>query len=250
MIKIGRLWGDAKFNSLSNNSKLLYVYLATSPYINSVGVLSPNTDVIKSQLRFSLDDLRDASKGLLSSNFIVIKKVGGVIYFIVREHFNSLPKSESVINKTSKDIEGLPSELQMTLKGMGIEPSGKILKFVKPTEKEVLEYSMSKGYKVNANTFIDYYDNQAKSRGREGVWVNSKGKLVRDWRATLKKVWFKDDQKLVSCKDSPKGFEYFYIDVGGNMITPDGWRAGKPYSKNFLHNKQMLKEFKIKTDGI
>ena len=250
MIKIGKLWGNVKFNSLGNNSKLLYIYLATSPYINSVGVLSPSTDVMSSQLSFSMEELRIASKELVKGNYIRIKKLDNIIYFVVNDHFSTLPKSEAVITKSTKDIGDLPKPLQALLKAMGIEPSGKVLKFVKPTEKEVTDYAMSQGYKVNAKTFIDYYDNQAKSRGKVGVWVNSKGKLVRDWKATLKKVWFKDEQRLEVCEGAVKGFEYFYIDVGGNMITPDGWRDGKPYSKNFLHNRQMLKEFKDKIDGI
>ena len=250
MIKIGRLWGNVRFSPLSNNSKLLYIYLATSPYINSVGVISPNTDVIKGQLGISLDELRECSKELVTSKLVVIKKFDEVVYFIVTDHFNSLPKSDSVTNKSTREIGELPRGLQDLLKAMGIEPSSKVIKFVKPTEKEVIEYAISQGYKVDAKTFIDYYENQAKFRGREGIWMNSKGKVVRDWKATLKKIWLKDDQKLVACKGAPKGFEFLYIDDGGKMVTPDGWRNGKPYCKNFLHNKQMLKQFKIKSDGI
>lgn len=250
MIKIGRLWGDIKFSPLSNNSKLLYIYLATSPYINSVGVISPNTDVIKGQLGISLDELRNCSMELVKSKLIVIKRFDEVVYFLVSDHFNSLPKSDSVINKSAREISELPKGLQELLTSMGIKPSSKVIKFVKPTPKDVVEYAISQGYRVDAKTFIDYYEGQAKSRGREGVWMNSKGKVVRDWRATLKKIWLKDDQKLTPCAGAPKGFEYLYIDDGGKVVTPDGWRGGKPYCKNFLHNKQILKEFKIKSDGI
>ena len=102
---------------------------------------------------------------------------------------------------------------------------------------------MSQGYSIDASYFINYYDNEAKRRNRVGVWINGRGKVVRDWKATLRNVWFRDENKLKECKGAPKGFEYMYVESGGKMITPDGWKDGKPFCKDFLKSKTLLRHY-------
>jgi len=243
MVKISRLWGDANFSNLPNNSKLLYIYLITNPSINSAGVLALDINLVSVQLNMELDVLRSQTKELMDIDYVLVKEVRGVIYFIIPQHFHSLPKSDSVILKLQREIKTLPEEIKIILKEVGIESSRKVVEFTKPTEDEVLEYAMEQGYIISASTFINYYEDQAKKRGRKDVWINGRGKVVKDWKATLKKIWFKEENKLTEVKGAPKGYEHFYANYEGKIIIPDGWKEGKPYSKNFLHSRELNKVF-------
>lgn len=242
-VKVSKLWGNNKFNNLANDSKLLYIYLVTNPSINSVGVLSLNMIVVSAQLNMSLEKIRRSTKELISNGYLYVKEYSGNIYFIVPAHFNTLAKSDSTILKITKDLELLPDKLVNFLDKHNINIKGKVKVFVKPTIKEVLDFSIQNGYNINAENFINYYQNEADKRGRSDVWINSRGKVVRDWKATLRNVWFKDENKLKKCKGAPKGFEYFYIELKGKSYSPDFWKNGLPQSKDFLISKELKKEY-------
>lgn len=242
-VKVSKLWGDNKFNNLTNDSKLFYIYLITNPSINTVGVLSINTSVAEAQTGLNVKRLRISTKELISNGYLHVKKYDSDFYFVVPAHFNTIAKSDSTILKVTKDLESLPVRLRDFLDTININISSKVRKFVKPSKKDVLDYCLEQGYMVNVDNFINYYQNEADKRGRSDVWINSRGKVVRDWKATMRNVWFKDENKLKSVKGAPKGYEYFYIEMNGAIITPDGWKEGKPYNKDFLKNKALLKKF-------
>jgi hypothetical protein len=242
-VKISKLWGNNTFNNLTNNSKLFYIYLVTNPSISSVGVLSINLPVASAQVGLTIEELRSSTKELISNGYLYVKQYNNNIYFITPEHFNTLSKSDSAVMRVTKDLDALPAKLREFLDSIHINILGSIVKFVKPTEKEVLDYAMSQGYSIDASYFINYYDNEAKRRNRVGVWINGRGKVVRDWKATLRNVWFRDENKLKECKGAPKGFEYMYVESGGKMITPDGWKDGKPFCKDFLKSKTLLRHY-------
>lgn len=242
-VKVSKLWGNNKFNNLTNNSKLFYIYLITNTSINSVGVLCLNMIVVSAQLNLDVEIIRKSTKELISKGYLYVKKYNESIYFIVPAHFNTLAKSDSSILKITKDLDSLPEKLVIFLDEHNINVKGKVRVFVKPTVKEVLDFSIQNGHNVNAENFINYYQNEADKRGRSDVWINSRGKVVRDWKATLRNVWFKDENKLKECKGAPKGYEYFNVEKDGQIILPDGWRKGKPYSKNFINNRMLIKKF-------
>ena len=89
-------------------------------------------------------------------------------------------------------------------------------KFEPPTVEEVRQYVQSKGYKVDPQRFIDYYE----SRG----WELSKGRKVKDWQACVRtwdgnsKEWNNEKQKRTGVTISNEqrseyvGFEDFFGD--------------------------------------
>lgn len=242
-VKINKLWGSSKFTSVSPISKLFYLYLTTHSNLNSVGVLDTKIEIINLELNISIDDLKIASKELIREKYIYVKKFNNRVYFIVPAHFNTLAKSDSSILKITNDLESLPDGLRDFLDSININIKGKVIKFVKPSKKEVLDFAVQSGYNINAENFINYYQNEADKRGRSDVWINSRGKVVRDWKATLRNVWFKDENKLKACKGAPKGFEYFYIELKGKSYSPDFWKNGLPQSKDFLISKELKKQY-------
>jgi len=246
-VKISKLWGNNKFINLTNDVKLLYIYIITHPSINSVGVLLLNLDITIVNLNTTLEHLRGNCKTLIDEGYIRIKKSGNILYVIAPAHFNTLAKSDSTIIKINNDLRDLPDDVVKELDSLGINSNSKIKKFIKPKEEEVLEYSMKQGHKVDAKMFINFYEDESRRRGKTDCWVNSKGKLVRDWKATIRNVWFKDENKFTICKDAPKGFEYFYVEVEGKTYFPDSWRDGLPQSKNFLVKKELRKQYEQRT---
>lgn len=242
-VKVSKLWSDADFNSLTNNSKLFYIYLVTNPSINNVGIVRLNLKVVEAQINISLEQIRVSTRELVDKGYVHVKKYDEQLYFIIPKHFSSLPKSDAVITKVLADLSTLPTDLKNFLGSIGISTSAKTKTFVKPSENDVLEYSLSQGYLINAKDFIDYYEGQANSRGRDDVWLDGRGKEVRDWKAKMRRVWFKPERKLKMCKGAPKGYEYLYVMIDGHYHFPDSWKNGQPQSKDFLISKELKKEY-------
>lgn len=242
-VKVNKLWSNKKFLDLDLETKVLYLYLVTNPSISIVGVICPDLDIVCIQLKMGIDQIRYHTKILIDKGYLYVGKHDGELYFVVIEHFNSLPKSESTVLKVTKELQSLPVSLQAKLKKIGVSVDKKVVEFTKPTVQEVNDYAISMGYLIDGQAFIDYYEETADRYGRKDIWLDSRGKQVKDWKGKLRKVWFKDERKLTPCKGAPKGFEYFFIEMDGELKTPDGWRDGKPYSKNFLINKQLKKTY-------
>ena len=242
-VKVSKLWSNKKFTTLTKDSKILYLYLCTSPSISFAGVLHLNLQVVEIETAITLEDIRISTKELIDKGYVYVGKHEDEIYFVVIDHFKTAPKSESTVIKLTKELASLPQSLQSKLQELGISTDKKMSEFIKPTIQAVTEYSISKGYKVNAETFINYYDETSLKFGRNDIWFDGRGKQVKDWKGKLRKVWFKDEFKLEPVKGAPKGFEFFFIEENGDMKFPDGWRDGKPFSKNFVLNKELQREY-------
>jgi len=160
-VKVSKLWSDNKFLRVANNSKLLYIYLATSPNIMTVGAISINLDLIKLQLGLSLEDIRNATTELRSTGYIEVQKIDDVLYFIVIEHFNTVAKSDSSVLKIKKELMALPVGLVKLLDSLNINTTRKVVVFNEPTPTEVMDYALELGYKVDAEEFISFYRNKA-----------------------------------------------------------------------------------------
>jgi hypothetical protein len=242
-VKISRLFKDSKFKELPDKTKLLYIYLATNSDLNTVGVFSPNLEVMCIEVGCTMNELKESSTKLVKLKYVYVKKFEDIIYFIIPEHFSTIPKSEATISKVNKTLASLPKGLYLFLDGIGINVKAKTKVFIKPTVEEVSEYSLSLGYLVDSKEFINYYDEQSDRYGKKGIWVDGRGTQVRDWKAKLRKIWCKDDRKIKTFKEAPKGFQSFYIVKEGNIITPDGWKNDKPFSKSFTVDIELKREY-------
>lgn len=249
-VKVSKLWSNALFTKLTNNSKLFYIYLCTSPDINSVGVCSLDINVISIQVSMGIDELREAMVELVDKGLILCDNISGVVYFTVLSHFNTLPKSDTSVMNVRRDLESLPTKLSDKLRSHGISTDRKAVKFKEPTLEEVADYAISKGYNIDAKAVVDYYRGQAKARGREGVWLDSRGSQIRDWRSKLRLVWFKDERKMKEVKGAPKGFEYFFINMEGIIVYPDSWKNNKPCSKSIAVDRKLKQEYERRISNI
>lgn len=242
-VKVGKLWSDTKFQSLTDRAKLLYIYLATNPDLNTVGVFSPNLEVVRIELGCTIEELRDSTKTLISLGYIKAKKYEGILYFIVPKHFNTIPKSEASVLKVQKQLSQLPKGLVNYLDTLGIKTTSKVRSFSKPESQEVTDYALSLGYNINGEEFVKYYEDQSERYGKKGVWVDGRGTQVRDWKAKLRRVWCKEEHKLKEIKGAPEGFGSFHIVFEGKTAFPDSWKNGKPHSKNLALDMKLKQEY-------
>lgn len=245
-VNVSKLWRNGKFQKLDKTSKLLYIYLATSPDINTLGLLNTNQDSIKADLSLPDSEFRAACK-VIKDDFIKIFMVEDILYFFLPDHFPTLARSVTVSKKAYKDIAALPEEVVDYLNTHGLMPEiEKHTAFDAPTVEEVEAYAISKGYLVEGKTVVDFYEGKAKFYNKKG-WYDSRGKAVKDWRGKLRQVWFKDEIKLKECTDAPKGFEFFFVKEGESYLYPDHWKDGLPVSKSgFLENKILQREYNKK----
>ena len=248
-VKIAKLFKDSWFQNQAEITKLLYIYLATNPDLNTVGVFSPNLKVVCLEVRTDMNTLRACCEILIKQKYIYVKKFEETVYFIIPEYFNTIPKSEATITKVNKTLDSLPEGLSLFLNSIGINVKAKTKIFIEPTPEEVTNYSLSLGYLVSAEDFINYYKEQSERYGKKGVWVDGRGTQVRDWKAKLRKIWCKEDRKIKTFRDAPKGYERFHIIKEGTIITPDGWKNGKPFSKSFTVDIELKKEYEKRKEG-
>lgn len=249
-VNVAKLWKDPWFQKQGNPTKLLYIYLVTNPNLNMVGVLSINLTVACIEVGISKDTLRECTKVLVSKGLVYVKSYEDVVYFIIPEHFNSIPKSESTVSKVNKIFNSLPEDLTTFLGSIGISVNSKVREFKRPEPEEIRDYSLSLGHLISPDTFINYYEEQSKRYGKKGIWVDARGTEVRDWKAKLRKVWLKDENKIKSFPDAPKGYESFHLLDNGVIITPDGWKNGKPWSKSLTTDIILKREYeRRKTSG-
>lgn len=248
-VNVSKLWREGRFQSLSRDAKLLYIYLSTSPNINTLGLLNASPDSIQFDLSQSDSDFRKACVEVRDAGYVIIFKVGPQVYFYLPDHFPTLPKSVTVSKRVSKDIAKLPKDVVKYLDASGLIPDvDKHVEFKAPTVEDIESYALSKGYLVDAQAIIEFYEGKAKLFNKKG-WYDSRGKAVKDWRGKLRKIWFKDENKLEKCEGAPKGFEYFFVKENGRNITPDKWKDGLPVSNGgFLETKILQREYKKKIE--
>lgn len=242
-VNISRLWKDTWFQNQHNLTKLLYVYLATNPSISILGVFSLNLDVACIELGCSKDSLRSSAMALVQRKLIYVKEFEKVVYFIISAHFNTIPKSESSVAKVNKELKSLPEGLVAFLESVGISINSKVREFKRPTPEEVVAYSLTLGHLISGDAFISYYDEQSDRYGKKGVWVDGRGTEVRDWKAKLRKIWLKDENKIKTFDDAPKGYESFHIVDNLTLLVPDGWRGGKPWAKSLTTDIILKREY-------
>lgn len=241
--KIDKLWKDSWFQQQNPITKLLYIYLLESSDLSIVGAFSPNPNIICLELDITIDQLRESTQVLVAKKWLWVKSIEGVLYFVVPQHFKSVPKSTNSLERIQKALSVLPDELVDVLRGLGIDTESKVRTFVKPTAQEVTEYALSQGYLINGKEFVDYYDGTTSLVGKTGIWVDGRGTEVRDWKAKLRKIWCKEEKKIKSCPDAPKGYETFHVFENGVMVTPDGWRNGQPFSKSLTSDIILKREY-------
>lgn len=63
-----------------------------------------------------------------------------------------------------------------------------------PEKADLIKYFLSEGYKESAA--IKAYDFYSKRN-----WVDSNNKEIKNWKSKIKKVWFKDENKIISLPD-------------------------------------------------
>jgi len=234
MVKVGKLWGDAKFASLSPISKLLYCYLSSQPNISTLGV------VVLDSRRITLDlkilEIDKYLNELVGNKFVsALPQRDNTYLIVVLDHFKSLPKSKSNLRKAIEEGREANEDLRSILRNVfsSVDYSDN---FKPPTAEEVSEYALSLGYSVNGKDFVEYYS--------DNDWYDKNNKKVRNWKSKCRNVWCRDKNKIEIVKGAPKGYENFFVEIdGGERIYPTAWIAGMPTHNNYLYAQYLIDEY-------
>lgn len=236
MVKVGKLWGDARFASLSPNSKLLYCYLISQPNITTLGVLVLDINRITLDLKLEAGAIKYCLVELLQKGYVQMITKGDELTIIIMSHYHSLAKSKANIRKAIDEGKSTQGDLLSIFRKIYKPEDFTNDSFSPPTPKEVMEYGLSLGYEVNGKAFVDYYS--------DNDWYDKNNKLVRNWKAKVSKVWCREENRLETAKGAPKGFEYFFVDLEeGVRIFPESWKNGLPSHSNFIYAEYLINEF-------
>ncbi len=241
MVKVGKLWGDARFASLSPSSKLLYCYLTTQPNITTLGILDLYVERVNLDLGIHSPEWfkRLKDKGLINYYW---GEEEDTVHVLVLDHYHSLAKSKANIRKgldEGKNSKGKTKEmlLEVFTKADFTNDS-----FKAPSPQEVMEYALGLGYEVNGKAFVDYY--------ADNDWYDKNNKKVRAWKSKVSKVWCREENKLETVKGAPKGFDYFFVDLEeGVRVFPESWKNGLPSHSNFLYAEYLTDKFNEQKDS-
>lgn len=190
-------------SSLSHGAVRVYCYLSSK---NS-GWIIRNSD-IKKRLGINQNQtMANYLKELVISGWIVREKatdekgnfIGGFDYQINEKPYcgksHIVEKPQCGKNHTLSNTE-LFSNTKLNSKTEKKKPSIKSKKkFIPPTENEVIDYFVEKGYTVeSAKRSFNYYD--------VADWKDSNGKPVKNWKQKMISVWFKPENKFVVDENS------------------------------------------------
>lgn len=237
MVKVGKLWGDARFASLHPYSKLLYCYLTSQPNISTLGILVLDNSRIMFDLRLDeleyLEDAFEELEGLLIKSFYSEDNVRTIL---ILNHYHSLAKSKATMRKGLDEGKASKGKIRELLLDIFTKDDFTNESFKAPTPQEVMEYALGLGYEVNGKAFVDYY--------ADNDWYDKNNKKVRAWKSKVSKVWCREENKLETVKGAPKGFEYFFVDLEeGVRIFPESWKNGLPSHSNFIYAEHLINEF-------
>lgn len=245
-ISVTRIWRAGTFQQLSHNAKLCYIYLITSPGVNSLGLLNTTPESIGFDLKLDDQELRAAVRELIPK-LIETFVVEGQVYFYIHGHFSTLARSITVSKKAKKEFKELPEAVVEEMERRHLIPDiEQHTEFKPPSVEEIEQYGVSQGHLLDGKFITQFYEGKAKLFRKSTGWYDSRGKEIRDWKAKIRNVWCKDENKIEECKEAPKGFSHFIVkDVGGRLVAPKSWRDGLPYSNNGIADDMLLqKEYK------
>ena len=241
MVKVGKLWGDAKFASLSPSSKLLYCYLTTQPNITTLGILDLYVERVNLDLGIHSPDwfkvLKD--KGLIDYYW---GDEEDTVHVLVIDHYHSLAKSKLNIRKALDEGKISKGKTKGMLLKVFTKADFTNDNFKPPTPQEVMEYGLSLGYLVNGKTFVDYY--------ADNDWYDKNNKKVRAWKSKVSKVWCREENKLDQVSGAPKGYEHFFVELEeGIRVFPETWKDGLPSHSNFIYAQYLTDKFNEQKDS-
>jgi hypothetical protein len=241
MVKVGKLWGDARFASLSPSSKLLYCYLTTQPNITTLGVLDLYVERVNLDLGIHSPEWFKTLKDKDLINYYWGDDED-TVHVLVLDHYHSLAKSKANIRKGLDEGKNSKGKTKEMLLGVFTKADFTNDSFKAPTPQEVMEYALGLGYEVNGRAFVDYY--------ADNDWYDKNNKKVRAWKSKVSKVWCREENKLETVKGAPKGFEYFFADLEeGVRVFPESWKNGLPSHSNFLYAEYLTDKFNEQKDS-
>lgn len=137
--------------------------------------LKHDAEILGYHLKIDTLRVEEIMKYLVSLGLFNYSNEKIVCYKLAKRLDNTMTQNRE-IKETLRNFKKLPPE-EKRLEEITLRKEGKPSRFLPPSVKEVSEYVKEKGYSVDANNFINFYE----SKG----WMVGKNKM-KDWKAAIR----------------------------------------------------------------
>ena len=195
-------WKDKWFRSLQPAEKLLFLYLLDN--CNNAGFIEIDEEFFVFQLGVPTDRIKECLKGL-SKSCVIIDGWLWIKNFLKHQKNDNLNPANhahkqiiSLINEQSerfkkdKEFRGLLGASEGLLSPIGIGNGiGNSTKTANPTLEEFRLYCKENlsEYNIDVDNIYHGYN--------ENKWVDSRGKVIKNWKQKVRQVWCKPENKKV-----------------------------------------------------
>lgn len=215
-----RVWNDEKFSTLSERSKLVFLFVLTHPHMTSLGAMRATIPGMAAELQMDLKAFREAFGEVFRKALVEHDEIASYVGLPNFLKYNG-PESPNVVKSWTSALDLIPEcrhkyMLMQRVKGFaeGLgegfrealpeafrkgmpnqeqeqeqeqkQNTNKCVstKFVPPTAVEVWAYCHDRKNGIDGEQFVDYY----AARG----WKMTNGKLMVDWKAAVR-TWEKNN---------------------------------------------------------
>jgi hypothetical protein len=102
-----RIWNDAKFTSLSNHGKLIFLFLVTHPSLTMIGAMRATAPGLAAELAMPLEDFQRAFREALSKGMAKVDANACLIWLPNFLRYNK-PESPNVVRAWPEAFDMLP----------------------------------------------------------------------------------------------------------------------------------------------
>lgn len=155
-----------------NNTKLTYKLTIFFGYSSSRNSISHSIEVTEKQYISLIKEINKVNKQIVVNSKSVLSD-------------EELYGADDFVRTSSRTLND-PTILTTTTLNTSTSTKS-VRKFEKPTVKEVADYCKERKNKIDAETFVDYFESSG--------WIKANGLKVKDWKATIRTWEQRDKQK-------------------------------------------------------
>ena len=182
-----RIWNDAKFNALSSDAQLIFLYLLTSPQTTMLGAVPVDKHTVSRILKF--DDIRYGIVYKQLSEYGMLEYDEAGIFWIKNFLKYNPPENPKVVISWSSLLDLLP-ECQLLIKIAksvlkACETRGEAyVKALHPEFKKLAKYDMSNGMAYGIAYPMPYQEQEQEQEQEQDIYTHAEAKDEKTQLAT------------------------------------------------------------------
>lgn len=182
-----RIWNDAKFNALSSDARLIFLFMLTSPQTTMVGAVPVDKHTVSRILKF--DEIRYGIGYKQLSEYGMLEYDEAGIFWIKNFLKYNPPENPKVVISWSSLLDLFP-ECQLLIKIAksvlkACETRGEAyVKALHPEFKKLAKYDMSNGMPYGIAYHMPYQEQEQEQEQEQDIYTHTEAKEERTTLAT------------------------------------------------------------------